>query len=86
MRSFELLVVALGAERSGNPRSTRTGKHRGLGRRVAYGVQPAGAAHGLGRIGDPQAPDALAKALEHGDARVRAESAAALGEIKTPRR
>jgi HEAT repeat protein len=46
------------------------------------GSNPAGAPHVLGRIGDPQTPDALAKALKHDDARVRAESAATLAEIQ----
>lgn len=48
------------------------------------GSNPAGAAHVPGRIGDPQPLDARAKGLEHGDARVRAESAAALAEIQDP--
>jgi hypothetical protein len=65
-------------------RSTRAGKQRGLGRRAPYGVRPCRRGPRPGRIGDPQTPDALAKALEHGDARVRAESAAALAEIQDP--
>jgi HEAT repeat protein len=48
------------------------------------GSNPAGAVHVLGRIGDPQTLDAFEKALEHSDARVRAESAVALAEIQDP--
>jgi HEAT repeat protein len=44
----------------------------------------ADAAYVLGRIGDPQTLDALVKGLRHKDARVRAESAAALAELQDP--
>jgi HEAT repeat protein len=80
---LELLVVALGAERGiVVDRAAEIlvllapGSIGVLAAELHTGSSPAGAAHGLGRIGDPQTPDALAKALEHGDARVRAESAA----------
>jgi HEAT repeat protein len=48
------------------------------------GPNPAGAAYVLGRIGDPQTMGVLAEALEHSDARVRAESVAALADTRDP--
>jgi hypothetical protein len=86
-----LLVVALGTERGiVVDRAAEIlvlpapGSIGVLAVEVHTGSDPAGAAHVLVRIGDPQPPDALANALEHGDARVRAESAAALAEIQDP--
>jgi HEAT repeat protein len=84
---LELLVVALSAERGiVVDRAAEIlvllapGSIGVLAAEVHTGSNPAGAAHVLGRIGDSQTLDTLAKALAHGDARVWAESAAALAE------
>jgi hypothetical protein len=69
---------------AGNPRLLAPGSIGVLAAELNTGSNPAGAAHVLRRIGDPQTPDAVAKALEHGDARVRAESAPARAEIQDP--
>jgi HEAT repeat protein len=88
---LELLVVALRAERGiAVDRAAEIlvllapGSIGVLAAELHTGSTPAGAAHVVGRIGDPQTLDALAKALEHGVARVRAESAAALAENQDP--
>jgi hypothetical protein len=59
-----------------NSRSTRAGKHPGLGRRAAYGVQPRGRGPRPGENRSPRDPGRTREALAHGDARVRAGSAA----------
>jgi HEAT repeat protein len=88
---LELLVLALGDERGIvreraaemlvrlAPESTET-----LIAELRTGSNPAGAAYVLGRIGGPQCLDVLVEALRHHDARVRAESAAALAELQDP--
>jgi HEAT repeat protein len=88
---LELLVRALGDERGIvvdraaeilvrlTPESTDT-----LVRELRMGSNAADAAYVLGRIGDPHTLDALVKALRHRNARVRAESAAALAELQDP--